>query len=105
MVLSLVFGNPSIWIPYGTTDKSKSFQSAKRSRQDKIKDNEVVGNHKFEDIGLSQDSGIPGLRNINFNTPSTKAPGYRALPAMKSKQFPHEQHLDKSWNRKNQNLG
>ena len=56
-------------------------------------------------MGLSQDSGIPGLRNLNFNTPSTKAPGYDALPAMKSKQFPHEQHLDKSWNRKNQDLG
>ena len=94
-----------VWYSFSETVFLKSFQSAKRNRQEKVIENEGIGNDKFEDISLSQDSGIPGLRNLNFNTPSTKAPGYRALPTIKSKNIPHEQHLDKSWNRKNQDLG
>ena len=74
----------------------------KRIPQDKIRKNEVIRNDRLENVGQSQGSGIPGLKNLNFNTPLTKSSVYHTLPTMISQNFPNEQDLDESTYWKNQ---
>ena len=64
--------------------------------------NEVIRNDELENVGQSQGSGIPGLKNLNFNTPLTKSSVYHTLPTMISQNFLNEQDLDESTYWKNQ---